>query len=176
MTSDDRDEQADTRWFKEIVSADDPWGPPLDILGNLYESIASVSGAQGRDPRLTQIESAARAAEAWLECLREFVISVLHQHFETSQLFEYADTLCESATTGDETQEIASNGIALRFNRSTAEGIMMFHRVWGEYPDVPITKGCEAFLPGPSHELRESTMRYVSTHPPKNIGGTTSGA
>lgn len=154
------EKKADIRQFQEHISAYDPWGPPLDVLGELYESIAEVNAAPTRDMRLSRIERAANAAEAWIGAMREFITATLIQQFEESRSSEDLARTEKFQALPQEAREIY-----LRSTRSadqrTAETIDMFLRIWGEYPDIPVSKGCEAFLECPSWDLVHSTNRYL---------------
>lgn len=95
------EKKADIRQFQEHISAYDPWGPPLDVLGELYESIAEVNAAAMRDMRLSRIERAANAAEAWIGALREFVTATLIQQFEESRASEDLERLISKRVGGN---------------------------------------------------------------------------
>lgn len=155
------DEQSGMRTFKEHISAADPWGPPLEVLRELYESIAEVNAAPMRDLRLLQIERAAKAAMAWLSELREFATATLVQQYEESRSSE---SLVRTEKFQALPREIRESCLRSRqsADRLTASAIDMFLRIWGEYPDVPVSRGCEAFLECPSWDLVHSTNRYLS--------------
>ncbi|SKU63675.1 Uncharacterised protein [Mycobacteroides abscessus subsp. abscessus] len=155
-----KDEKAGIRSFKESISASDPWGPPIDVLGELYESIGKVNAAPLRDLRIPQVECAAKAAMAWLSELRGFVIAALVQQFEESKYLEDLAHTEQFQALPRKTREILVRS-QQSADKLTAESIEMFLRIWGEYPDVPITRGAEVFLPCPSHDLARSTDRYL---------------
>lgn len=76
------EDKADLRSFQEHISTYDPWGPPLDVLAELYESIAAVNAAPMRDIRVEKVERAVLAAKAWISSLDEFMTSVFQQRFK----------------------------------------------------------------------------------------------
>ncbi|WP_078354586.1 hypothetical protein [Mycobacteroides chelonae] len=154
------EKKADIRQFQEHISAYDPWGPPLDVLGELYESVDAVNAAPMRDMRVSRIERAANAAEAWMGEMREFVTATLVQQFEESQASEDLARTEEFQALPQEAREIHLRSMR-SVNQRTAETIDMFFRVWGEYPDIPVSKGCEVFLECPSWDLVHSTNRYL---------------
>ncbi len=74
-------DKADFRHFQEHISAYDPWGPPLDVLTELYESIEAVTAAPMRDMRVEKVERAVLAATAWISSLEEFMTAVFQQRY-----------------------------------------------------------------------------------------------
>lgn len=154
------EDKADLRQFQEHISMFDPWGPPLDVLGELYESIADVNAALMRDMRLSRIERAVNAAEAWISEMREFVTAALIQQYEESRASEDLARTEKFQALPQEAREIHLRSMR-SVNQRTAETIDMFFRIWREYPDIPVSKGCEMFLECPSWDLVHSTNRYL---------------
>lgn len=81
----------------QVVSAD-RWVPPLDVLGELYETVSALSDPQKTiAERIDAIEAAAAAADAWRTHLADFLEAEIRARgAESRQRREFTATVMKS--------------------------------------------------------------------------------
>ncbi|SKO62308.1 Uncharacterised protein [Mycobacteroides abscessus subsp. bolletii] len=78
--------------------AADRWVPPLDVLGELYETVSALSDPQRSiAERIDAIEAAAAAADAWRTYLRDFLeVEIRARWAESRQRRDFTSTVMKS--------------------------------------------------------------------------------
>lgn len=84
--------------YEEQAAAADRWVPPLDVLGDLYETASALSDPQRPiAERIDAIEAAAAAADAWRTYLGEFLeVEIRARHTESRGRREFTATVMQS--------------------------------------------------------------------------------